>query len=314
MFSIIEHIEYLITRHDCVVVPGWGAFIANYNNARYDAEQGVMTCPSRLIAFNANVAHNDGLLAQSLMRREGLCYKEAIRFIADSVTVFRQQLSMGGEVSMGRIGYFRRTQGRYIEFVPFSHSNASDGFFGLTDMRIKTVDALEQELAAQETNAQSPAAIVPGERRLFSRNASRIAASVAVLIGLGILLSTPTLVDRSHDKASMAPAVTAPQAQQLDVTVQQGVVSQPIEVVKSNPTLASVGNASGHYYMVIATLRNQQELEAFKQAYKSLVPYMKVLDYNGLICVYVARSDDYNVLMGLRGQLPEHLRNVWIYS
>ena len=112
----------------------------------------------------------------------------------------------------------------------------------------------------------------------------------------------------------MAPEVTAPQAQQLGVTVQQGVTPQAIEVVESNPTIAAVGNTTGKYYMVIATLRNQHELDAFKNKYASLVPYMKMLDYKGMMCVYVARSDDYSQLMSLRGQLPEKLRDVWIYN
>ena len=66
--------------------------------------------------------------------------------------------------------------------------------------------------------------------------------------------------------------------------------------------------------MVIATLRNQQEWDAFKTANASLVPYMKILDYKGMMCVYVARSDDYSHLMGLRSELPERLRDVWIYN
>lgn len=65
MFSIIEHIEYLMTRHDCVTVPGWGAFIANYSIAEYDAVHEVFTRPCRTIGFNASVSHNDGLLVQS---------------------------------------------------------------------------------------------------------------------------------------------------------------------------------------------------------------------------------------------------------
>ena len=90
MFSIIEHIEYLLTRHDCVVIPGWGAFIANYDTASYDDSRKLMERPHRTIGFNANVNHNDGLLAQSLMRREGLTFDEAMRFITDSVTTFGQ--------------------------------------------------------------------------------------------------------------------------------------------------------------------------------------------------------------------------------
>ncbi len=314
MFSIIEHIEHLTTQHDCVVVPGWGAFIANYTSSLYKEADEVMERPRRAIGFNASVSHNDGLLAQSLVRREGMNYDEAMSLIANSVTTFRQQLAMDCEVSMGRLGYFRRNEGRLIEFVPFSHDNACDQYYGLADLSIQSVDVLERELASQEADNQAPAVTVPMRRNPFLRKAGQIAASVAVLVGLGILLSTPIIVDRNHDTASMAPEVTAPQAQQLGVTVQQGVTPQAIEVVESNPTIATVGNTTGKYYMVIATLRNQHELDAFKNKYASLVPYMKMLDYKGMMCVYVARSDDYSQLMSLRGQLPEKLRDVWIYN
>lgn len=314
MFSIIEHIEYLMTRHDCVVVPGWGAFIANYSAARYDETGSVMERPHRAIGFNASVNHNDGLLAQSLMRREGLDYHSAMRFVADSVTTFRQQLAMDSEVSMGRLGYFRRNQGRFIEFVPFANANGCDQFYGLDNLPIKTVDTLEQEHA--ELEAADQGAIVPKERNLFSRKAAQIAASIAVLIGLGIVLSTPIIVDRSQQNmAAIAPTVTAPQAQQVaTVTVQQGVQAQVVAPVETYQGIVSVGNTAGKYYMVVATLRNQQELDAFKSSYPDLVPYMKMLDYKGMMCVYVARSDDYSQLMGLRSELPERLRDVWIYN
>ncbi len=314
MFSIIEHIEYLVTRYDCVVVPGWGAFIANYSTARYDEGNAQMVRPQRAIGFNASVNHNDGLLAQSICRREGLTFDESMRFIADSVTTFRQQLAMDSEVSMGRLGYFRRNQGQFIEFVPFANANACDQYYGLDDLSIKMVDALEQERAEREASEQQ--AIIPKERNLFSRKATQIAASVAVLIGLSVVLTTPIIVDRTHhDMAGMAPTVTAPQSQRLDgMTVQQGVQAQAITPVEEYQGIARMGNTAGKYYMVIATLRNQAELEAFKKRHPVLVPHMKMLDYKGMMCVYVARSDDYSQLMSLRSELPEQLRDVWIYN
>ena len=209
------------------------------------------------------------------MRREGQNYDEALRFIADSVASFRQQLAMGREVSMGRLGYFRCNEGRFIEFVPFVHDNACDKYYGLANLKISSVDALEHELTIHEIDEHAPVTTIPEHRNLFTRKAAQIAASVALLIGLGILLSTPIIVDRNHDTASMAPEVSVPQPQQLGVTVQQGVVPQTIEVVESNPALAAVGNTTGKYYLVIATLRNQHELDAFKNKYSALVPYMK---------------------------------------
>lgn len=317
MISIVEHIEYLMMRHDCVVIPGWGAFIANYTPASFGEEgSGMLERPRRSIGFSSSVDHNDGLLAQSLVRREGISYDAAMRHIADSVAAIRRQLEKGNEVSMGSVGYFRRVDRRYNEFVSYPHVQVRDRYFGLVDLDIKSLEMLEREEAERQAAAsvETPAAVVPARRNLFARKAIRVAASVAVLIGLGVLLSTPIIVDRSHDTASMAPTVTAPQPQQLAPTVEQGVVNTGITTVEAYPGIASVGNTSGKYRMVVATLRNQQELDAFKAAHADLVPHMKLLDYKGMMCVYVASSDDYSLLMSLRDELPERLRDVWIYN
>lgn len=312
MFSLIEHIEYLMTRHDCVVVPGWGAFIANYCPARYDDGREAMAHPRREVGFNADVTHNDGLLVQSIMRREGMTYDDAARFVADSVAAYRQQLSADNEVSMGHLGYFRRNDGRYIEFVPFRHANNCDGYFGLADVDIKSVAALERAMTDNDVADGSP--VIGTDHNPFLR-AVRIAASVAVLVGLGVVLTTPIVAHRdSQEMASMAPKVTAPQAQTLDVTVQEGVVPQAIEPVAAPAGFGGVGSTDGKFYMVISTLRNQHELDAFKNKYPELVPYMKILNHRGLMCVYIARSDDFDTLMGLRYKLPKELRDVWIYS
>jgi len=303
---MVEHIEYLLTCHDCVVVPGWGAFIANYNTARYNHDRQVLERPRRVVGFNASVNHNDGLLAQSIMRREGVTHDEAMRMIEDNVTVYRQQLAAGTEVSMGRLGYFMRGAAGTAQFVPFFHMNTTDQYYGLADIDIKRVAVLEREraLAAQpqtEVIAEEAPAVAP-TRNLFTRKAVQIAASVAVLLGMGVLLTTPVIINRDNQQqAAVVPTVTAPAVQQ-------------VVTVEDYPALASVGNTSGKYHMVIASLRNQQELQAFKDLNPKLVPYMKTLQYKGLTCVYVARSDDYNTLMNLRSELPEQYRNVWIYK
>ena len=314
MLSIIEHIEYLMSRHDCVTIPGWGAFIAQYSDACYDGDRSILARPRRTIGFNAKANHNDGLLAQSLMRLDGVGYDEAMRRIADGVKAFADQLSAGCEVTMGRLGCFRIDADRLKVFVPADDATAMiDGYYGLHDVKISTVEALELERAAQDE--QQPVAAVPGRRNLFSRKVTQIAASVAVLVGLSITLTTPIIVDREHlNQASMAPTVTAPQSQQLGVTVQNGVVAQEIAAVRPYQGIIDEGSTSGKYYMVISTLRNQRELDSFKSKYPDLVPLMKTLDYKGLTCVYVARSDDYSRLLDLRSELPEPLQNAWIYN
>ena len=98
------------------------------------------------------------------------------------------------------------------------------------------------------------------------------------------------------------------------MTVQDASTAQEIALASAYPGITGVGSISGKYFMVIATLRNQAELDAFKNKYPELVPLMKTLDYKGMMCVYVARSDDYSRLLGLRDELPQPLRNAWIFN
>lgn len=42
MTDLSEHIEHLLRRHDCVALPGMGAFLAEYSPAKVDAAASVM--------------------------------------------------------------------------------------------------------------------------------------------------------------------------------------------------------------------------------------------------------------------------------
>ena len=62
VINITEHIEHLILRHDCVVIPGIGALIAHYIPAYIDTELECIFPPKRKLTFNPSINHNDGLL------------------------------------------------------------------------------------------------------------------------------------------------------------------------------------------------------------------------------------------------------------
>ena len=103
---MIEHIEYLMLSNDCVVVPGFGAFIAQYTSSHNCAQNSTFTSPKRSISFNASINHNDGLLANSIAKKASIPYAEALKQIEKSTTICRQALSDGSEVPFGRLGFF----------------------------------------------------------------------------------------------------------------------------------------------------------------------------------------------------------------
>ena len=64
MLQIIDnYICELLYDHDCVIIPGLGGFIANFEPARIIRKQHTIMPPSKKIAFNGKLKNNDGLLA-----------------------------------------------------------------------------------------------------------------------------------------------------------------------------------------------------------------------------------------------------------
>lgn len=74
---MVTHIRQLLYKHDCVVVPGLGAFIANYQPARVQLFDEKIYPPSKSIAFNRALKQNDGLLIMQVAQQESISYKAA---------------------------------------------------------------------------------------------------------------------------------------------------------------------------------------------------------------------------------------------
>ncbi len=98
------HIEYLLLRHDCVVVPGFGAFINARSEARVDSESGQVYPMMREVRFNSALVHDDGLLAGSFARKYRVPFAEGREMLRKSIESLRRTMASDGEVTIGRIG------------------------------------------------------------------------------------------------------------------------------------------------------------------------------------------------------------------
>ena len=123
MNSLILHIEYLLLHHDCVIVPGLGAFIVTETPARLDVEKGVIVPPCRSIMFNQAVTTEDGLLTNSIVRKNGLSFEEARQVLFREVNYIKNELAANGRYSFGKIGTMMIGEENTLLFFP---SDASD--------------------------------------------------------------------------------------------------------------------------------------------------------------------------------------------
>lgn len=348
MISIIEHIEYLMIGNDCVVIPNWGAFIAQYYTSEHDHCTHTFSKPSRRIGFNASINHSDGLLATSIMRRHDITYKEATRLIQENVAVYKQLLQDSTEIPFGRLGFFTRNNDGGMEFIPFYHEMGNDAFFGLMDFTFNPLQShrtsMVQPATSVATGNESPIAQEqqPSTQNWFSSKALQIAASIIILLGLVLVFSTPVILDKQQQLATMNMANIA-QGRQAPVIAVSKKIEQPATrskavsthfatrkatppmtaspqkqeakqpEIKKNDTLPEFTNKDrGRYYLVISTLTSSQQVKTYLATHQTFKNIAKVRVKNGKYRVYIERGDNYGDMMKKAKCLPSEYSDAWV--
>ncbi len=309
MISMIEHIEYLMLSNDCVVVPGFGAFIAQYTSSNNCAQNSTFTSPKRSISFNASINHNDGLLANSIAKKALIPYAEALKQIEKSTTICRQALSDGSEVPFGRLGFFISNAEGHIEFIPFHHELANDDFFGLQSFSFPTLAERNAQVATEETVSEtySEPEINIGRRNWFSHKAVQIAASIVMLVCLTFALSTPIIVDKpTHQLATLnVPTPTMPKHK----VVKTEEISLQKQVEEASEKKEA--NSNGRYAIIICSLKKQSQVAQYFQENKDINP-ANVIKKNGYYMIYFNRGDNYQELVKEAKQMPKPYTEFWI--
>lgn len=131
MIEINRHIEILLLSNDCVIVPGFGGFMAHHIDARYDGRDNMFLPPLRTVGFNPQLTMNDSLLALSYVETYDISYPEALRRIEDEVVEIRQSLENEGKFEIENIGMLFLNEDGNISFEPCEAGILTPDFYGL---------------------------------------------------------------------------------------------------------------------------------------------------------------------------------------
>jgi cell division protein FtsN/nucleoid DNA-binding protein len=143
--KINKHISFLLCEHNCVVVPGFGGFVANYESARIDSRSHFMYAPKKSIVFNKSLQNNDGLLINEIASCEGLTFKQAKKELDKYVLDLKESLKLFKKVFIEEIGTLLYNSEGNILFVQSNSRNHLLESFGLSTV---------QYLAIQRTSVQ----------------------------------------------------------------------------------------------------------------------------------------------------------------
>lgn len=104
MIELERHIEILLLDCDCVIVPGFGGFVAHHRDARFDETDGMFLPPLRTLGFNAKLNMNDSLLVQSYVEAYDISYPEALARVETEVDELKQTLEKEGYYEFENLG------------------------------------------------------------------------------------------------------------------------------------------------------------------------------------------------------------------
>lgn len=318
MISVIDHIKYLISEYDCVIIPGWGALIAQYNNG-YICEDMVYP-PSRVISFNSDINNNDGLLANSLVRREGISYDMALTLIAEEVSAYKIQLNNGGEIALANIGIFEKNGNDSIGFIPFNDGKIRSDLYGFSVFNMAKLSDRIAEESESEKKSKGNIIYIP-----ISRNFFKIAASVVLLIALSLLLSTPITVNNIQNYASMGIVnnnsvdaiidnVDNSLVQQQEVVTiqeQQESIDDPVAEVEAE---AVATTADYKYYLVVGSFSTKEAANKHISQYNNKVSELKLLHNGYKYMVYAAKEDSFSAIKPTYNNILSSFSDAWIYK
>ena len=259
--AVANYIHDLLYRYECVILPGFGAFITQQHSARIDTSTNEFYPPRKSVSFNRQLQQNDGLLANHIVAVEKISYDQAVEKLELYAQDLVNLLEESNIINFEKIGSFTLSEDKKLQFEPAAQTNYLKDAFGLSPFTSPEILREKYKKQAVALEEKAPVAFTP-ERR-SSSNWLKYAAVGLLAIGLtgaaGLNLYSNQVSE--HNVAEQQKA-----ASQLESQIQQAtfIIDNPLPAV----TL-KVSKQSGNYHIVAGAFRLEENAEKKVQELKA---------------------------------------------
>lgn len=340
MYNLTLHIEYLLLRHDCVVLPGIGAFINVRHPARLDSDTGIWHPMTREVRFNGALTHDDGLLANSYARKYQTAFQDGRDLLRRDLQRLQDILESDGEATIGQLGILRLNDGA-ISFRPQNTPAQIAAALGYMEARMRPAEAKPEsdiEAATHNNKDVAPEAevIERGKRKerafdternyyiAVNKIFARTAACLLVVVAAAISLIVPMADNRNVDQASVIPVDNIIR-KSLSHTERQTTKTEaaPSERVSGDTTDAStdtpeagVETSQQRFHAIVATFRTQSDAETFMAQHRDSGYELRAVPTKTRVRVAAISSADRTEVQQLMqtDDFKRQFSSVWIWS
>lgn len=158
--NLEKHISTLLFHHDCVVVPEFGAFIAQKSNSILEKEKGTFHPPQKEVGFNPSLVKNDGLLIHEVARISNLDFETAKQEVLAKVQFWKNHLNLNSTLNLTDLGNLTKNSEGILTFTP-SHPNYLLSSFGLESIRPQQILVAQNQEQSSSAVWWKVAAVIP---------------------------------------------------------------------------------------------------------------------------------------------------------
>jgi nucleoid DNA-binding protein len=170
--KINKHISYLLCEHNCVIIPDFGGFIANYQSARIESDSHLIHPAKKAIVFNKSLQNNDGLLVNEVAVCEGLTFKQSEKEIAKYVEYLKDSLHLHKKIFIDEIGTLLQTSDNTILFIQSNTKNHLLSSYGFYTLQFPAIERTSVQEKFEEKIKQIPKEKLPSNRNSWLKVAA----------------------------------------------------------------------------------------------------------------------------------------------
>jgi len=177
--NLANYISDLLYRYDCVIVPNFGGFVTHRIGAKLNSDSHTFYPPTKQIAFNSHLKHNDGLLINYVASAEQISFEKAATVISLSVLNWQNKIKTNA-FTLDNLGTIALNEKQQIIFEPAKEINFLTASFGLANVPTSLIKR-------QITPTVPFVAVVASKDKKVIPLFIKYAAAAAILLTLGFV-------------------------------------------------------------------------------------------------------------------------------
>ena len=241
MNNTAKYISDLLYRYECVIVPGFGAFLTRRQSAVISDNDTTFFPPKKIISFNSQLQNNDGLLANHIATAENISYTDAVAKIQRYTLYLHDKIKSGEKVKLQGIGSFYSSIENTLQFEAESENKFLTEAFGMSTFNSPVIKREVYKQDVERIEEKAPVLFTPEKRQEPWVTKYVGAAAIAFLVGI---VGYSGLQLYEGDVANHNYTVRQNAAKDIDRKIQEATfeISNPLPAINLSFNKAENGN------------------------------------------------------------------------